>query len=340
MNHTQRALESLRYKADGFNLYRAGMSGAKNHKWGPVMRDLFLSAIIMDDANLLKESFAFACYTQGKDYDPITGEEPGRILHEWEDVFINNLSTKYNSLDSTLLFLIAVPSLSHKVLSESTESVSRAIRWLLKHIDKDGLFVEDPSLCGARDYALAATYWKDAYPPGNREIAYPVSFLLTQAQALKALRLFRRKEAERVKEALTQRFLVSPVPRIAIDARGEVSAFSSDILHCLYYLEPSDIERKQLFETTATALKTPVGFRTYAPTELDYTPRAYQKGSIWPFEQYFIAEGAKKHGLESIASVAECCSGFDGFPELINWEDGKIEALGHKLQLWTVAYKF
>jgi len=337
------ALESLRYNADGFNLYRAGMYGFDNHKWGPVMRDLLLSAIIMHDSNLLEESFHFACYTQGKRYDPITGEEPGRILHEREEVDIKGLKTRFNSCDSTLLFLIASSLLPEEVLEENEACITMAKNWLISHINQAGVFIEDPSFCGAEKYALKATYWKDSGLPKRRKIGYPVDFFLTQAQALKALQVADAPMEIRlkVKEALFNKLWPKRLPYIAIDKKGPIEGISSDFLHSLYYLEPEDIPDGSLsvINSIAKVLETPVGFRTYAPGQSGYHPRGYQRGAIWPFEQYFIAEGAKRHGLEGIARTAESCSGFEGFPELIDWENGKIRNLGHRLQLWTVAYK-
>lgn len=339
------ALDCLRYrlKSDDslFSLYRAGMYGAGGHQWGPVMRDLFLSAIMMPDTNLLEETFRFACHTQGTKYDLITGEEPGRILHEWEDVFIEGLGTRYNSFDSTLLFLIVTQLLPQGVIEENRDSVNKATDWLIRHITQDGLLIEDPSFCGAKEYACRATYWKDSESPISRKLNYPVSFLLTQAQALRSLRVIGAEEPliDKMQRVFWDRFMVEPKPLVAIDARGGIPGVTSDILHALYYLEPGDIpaEKIGLFSTASELLKTPAGYRTFAPTEKGYQSSAYVKGAIWPFEQYFIAEGARRHGLEDIALTADCCR-FDGFPELLNWEDDKIIGLGHKLQLWTVAY--
>jgi len=339
------ALERLRYRLKSdeslFSLYRAGMYGAGGHQWGPVMRDLFLSAIMMQDMNLLEETFRFACHTQGTRYNPVTGEEPGRILHEWEDVSIEGLGTRYNSFDSTLLFLIVTPLLPQKTVEDNRAAINQATDWLIGHITDDGLLVEDPAFCGAKEYACQATYWKDSESPIPRKLNYPVSFLLIQAQALRALRVIGAEETliDKTKRSFWERFMIEPKPLVAIDARGEISGFTSDILHALYYLEQGDIpiEKRGLFGTTSELLKTPAGYRTLAPTEKGYQSSAYVKGGIWPFEQYFIAEGARKHGLEDIARTADCCR-FDGFPELLSWEDGKIIGLGHKLQLWTVAY--
>ena len=339
------ALDCLRYRlnSDGslFSLYRAGMYGAGGHQWGPVMRDLFLSAIMMHDLELLEETFRFACHTQGTRYNPITGEEPGRILHEWEDVFIGGLGTRYNSFDSTLLFLMT-SLLPQEVIEENRDYINKAADWLIGHITHDGLVIENPSFCGAKEYACGATYWKDSESPVPRKLNYPVSFLLTQAQALRALKVIGAEETliDKTKNAFWQRFMVEPKPIIAIDAKGRISGFTSDILHSLYYLEPGDIPREKigLFGIASELLKTPAGYRTLAPTEKGYQSGAYIKGAIWPFEQYFIAEGARRHGLEDIASTADSCR-FNGFPELLDWKDGEIIGLGHKLQLWTVAYQ-
>lgn len=343
MKDINRALDSLRYEIEGFGLYRAGRCGPLGHQWGPVMRDLFLSATIMNDGKLLEETFRFACHTQGNQYDPITGEEPGRILHEWESIDIRGLSTKFNSCDSTLLFLIATSLLPRTLLQKNSAHIAMAKGWLLRHIDSNGLFFENPKLCNAERYALKSTYWKDCGLAKRRKIAYPVSFFLTQSQALRALRTVGAEWEiiNRAKHALHDKLWPVRLPYIAVDAKAPIAGISSDFLHSLYYLEPEDMPdgKKEIMKSIAEELKTPVGFRTYAPSEQGYRPKAYHFGSIWPFEQYFIAEGARKHGLESVARIADSCSGFSKFPELVDWRNGRIVNLEHKLQLWTVAYK-
>ncbi len=82
-----------------------------------------------------------------------------------------------------------------------------------------------------------------------------------------------------------------------------------------------------------------------APMPPDYSPTGYHQGSIWPFEQWFIARGAVVHGLLEILSVAERVRGAVadlGFVELFYWDEGKglrgpgvVPGEGCDLQLWS-----
>ncbi len=51
---------------------------------------------------------------QGQKYDPITGEEPGKIHHEFPGVMVSPpfLST-YDACDTTALYLIGLEALWH-----------------------------------------------------------------------------------------------------------------------------------------------------------------------------------------------------------------------------------
>jgi glycogen debranching enzyme len=139
-------------------------------------------------------------------------------------------------------------------------------------------------------------------------------------------------------------------PLIARDAGGELSGIASDGLHLLAYLDPGDLlpERLEAICQGARALETPYGFRTYAPGQLDYSAAAYHWGAIWPFEQFFLAQGVLLHGREELLPVTlraiEALQEL-GFVELFYWDEpsglrgpGEIPGEGCALQLWSAAY--
>jgi glycogen debranching enzyme len=350
-------------------LYRAGLREGRDW-FGLFGRDLLITALLLGEREFARDALRFVSATLGSRFDPRTGEEPGRGLHEFNDVEMRGLSTRYNASEVSLLFLVvAAEHLAEAeddgLVREISGGLTRAADYLLRHC-KDGLFREDPAACGATRYALRATYWKDSRLPGREDPHYPVTYTLVQAQAVAAFRAAARlaehlpeapasrtaliAEADRAAERFADLWDPSfDHPVIALDREGPIRGVSSDALHMLFYLDPEDLDRKQLAAVArgANALATPFGYRTYAERQEDYDPHAYHLGAIWPFEQAIIAHAAARHGLPSAREVAlRIVGGLEtlGFHELFYW-DGEgdleggtaVEGQGCDLQLWTLA---
>ena len=131
-------------------------------------------------------------------------------------------------------------------------------------------------------------------------------------------------------------------PLIARDRSVSVSGISSDALHMLAYLEAGDVPPPYLEGILAAAaqLETEYGFRSYAPGQLDYAPSAYHLGSIWPYEQVFIARGALRFGLDRVfQGSVRVLDALDelGFPEIVVWDGEHLAGGGCDTQLWTCA---
>jgi glycogen debranching enzyme len=351
-------------------LYNAGMKKGRI-RFGLFARDLLTSALMLQDGDFLREAIGFALLTLGKGYDPLTGEEPGRAIHELTEVEMRGLKTHYNAAETSQLLLIAAAeylqiSRNERLLYAHREAFKSAVDYVLSHI-RGGLFWEDPRICGATQYALMATYWKDAHLPGRSDPDYPVAYTLVQAQTADALRASARlaeelplgldplrleKGAAKLAETLFKELWDEGLgfPLIAKDGRGGISGVSSDGLHMLVYLRPEDVPQQKLEEICVASrlLETPYGFRTYAPGQPDYSPRSYHLGAIWPFEQFFIAKGALIHGQDrplEVALRALKALGKLGFPELLYWDEqeglvnpGTSPGEGCDLQLWSTAY--
>jgi glycogen debranching enzyme len=303
----------------------------------------------------------FSCATIGQAYDPKTGEEPGRGIHEFDDVEQRGLSTRYNATEVSLLLLITAAVYWQKtqdatIIKAERRALTAAVYYLLAHL-QEGLFFEDPGRCGATHYALRATYWKDAGLPGRMDPDYPVVYTLVQAQAVAALRaaaLLReplgiQEDVEKIAEKAIDRLVTdlwdeaTNYPLIGMDQTGKISGISSDGLHMLAYLREGDILKERLAGITAGAsrLITPYGYRTYAPEQPEYSPSNYHLGSIWPYEQFFITKGALINHqpgiLEGSLRIVRALEKL-GFPELVCWDGEKLTGGGCDLQLWSAAY--
>ncbi|MCF7890142.1 hypothetical protein K9M78_02880 [Candidatus Bipolaricaulota bacterium] len=359
----QRVIEELRVNPrinnKEFTLYNAGIKDGET-RFGLFARDLFLSAFILDDSDFLRQVVKFACLTQGKTQDPQTGEEPGKIIHEHDHVNLRGRETRYNASDTTQLALIGLGKLLdegyHAFIKNRESSIQKSLNYLFNHI-REGLFWEDPSYCGANRYALKSTYWKDDRLPSREHPHYPIAYMLVQAQTIAALRESvklagvvelsfsqgeLKKTAKEMADALLSVFWDDQIEFFAIakDELGLISGISSDGLHALAYLEPEDIPKKKLekiMEKSKTLL-TPYGFRTYRPDQPDYSPDSYHLGSVWPFEQYFIAKSGNKFNQPwLVTGGSRVLNALDkhGFYELFGWKNGKLYPLGCDKQLWS-----
>lgn len=362
------ALDPLRVSLDldgePLRLFHAGLQKGRV-RFGLFGRDLLITALMLRDPSLMWDVLRFCCKTLGQQHDPRTGEEPGRGLHEYTPVEIRGLLTRYNACDVSPLLLVAAAEYHNitgdrVLLRAYTSELAAALRYILTHIER-GLYWEDPARCGAQRYALRATYWKDSHLPGREDPDYPVAYALAQAQTIAALRAAASLVShgfnlgENAEELQTKAYEMTEVlftklwddernfPAVALDGQGKITGIASDGLHMLAYLEPGDMPSEQLraIEEGARALETPYGYRTYAPGQPGYDPSSYHWGSIWPFEQFFIARGALLHRREKLLEVAlrvipalrEL-----GFVEAFAWEEGeKLHVVGCDLQLWTAA---
>ncbi len=360
--------EALRTQVDvsggTFSLFDAGSRNGR--PWfGVFPRDLLTVCLMLKEPALMREAIAFSMATIGRKRDPQTGEEPGRVLHEWNRVERDGYLSHYNAVETShLLILTAEQYLQlsrsdHSVLRDWADGLRQAGEYLLRHIDA-GLFWEDPRHCRATRYMAYATYWKDSHLPGRRNLTYPVAFTLVQAQTVAALRAlitlestfglgFRvdqlgRLVSEMVRAIWKQLWdLQTGFPLIALDKDVRISGISSDALHMLAYLEKEDVPRTKLeaIVKKARQLETPYGYRTYAPGQPEYAPDSYHLGSIWPYEQFFIAKGALLHGLGEILDHSlGIIDGLEihGFPELLVWDGETLTVGGCDLQLWSAAY--
>ncbi|MBC7221204.1 hypothetical protein H5T55_07050 [Candidatus Bipolaricaulota bacterium] len=349
-----------------FALAYAGRRGDRV-RFGIFPRDLLTAGLIADDDVLIRETARFCAATIGRRKDPSTGEEPGRVLHEYPPYRRDGLSTQYNACETSQLFLIGAARMLHggsgMEPGEIRPALQEAGAYTLRHI-ADDLFWEDPRHAGAERYLLRATYWKDSFLPGRRELRFPVAYTLVQAQTVAALRALATltvaldlgfdpaalEEQARATAAAMWRELwdeETGYPALARDGGDLVRGVSSDGLHLLAYLQPGDIPPEKLdqIRRRASELATPYGFRTYAPGQRDYSPTGYHHGSIWPFEQALVAQGSLVHGLSEAFQIAgrvgDALAEL-GFVELLYWDEqgglrgpGEVPGEGCDLQLWS-----
>ncbi|MFH1238361.1 MAG: hypothetical protein ABIH79_03175 [archaeon] len=345
-------MRRLKINHKGFLLYKAGLP----HFPRNFTRDSIISAILMKDSKALKHQLSFCASKQGNEKNAYTGEEPGKIFHEFPGVEIHGKSTEFSACDTTALYLIGHEvyqklTEDKKLATKQSKQIEKACEYIISHLKKD-LFAEDPKLSGAKDFALKVTYWKDSeiLRRKNGKPRYPVVYTLAHIQNMRGLKSGAKilsskrlkEQAEKMVTALQK--LYYPKLKsycIAIDAHGPIHGASSDLLHSLFYLDPSDISDEQLngIVNSSKELETKIGYRTLSPKMAGKVGDQYHANTVWPFEQAMIYEGARKFGLTDIQKIClRIISHLDTAPE--KFTIGKeIKKSGCDPQFWTIAAK-
>jgi glycogen debranching enzyme len=317
-SNVQTPLNGLALHHETFDLHGAG---SPSYAEGIFARDEIITSELLEDAYSLRSILEFAAVMQGKKKDPLSGEQPGAIFHEYNIRTRNGvelagregLNTLYNASDTNAHFLRG-----HEQYIEMTgdwglfekhrPNVIAATEYTLRHLDSNSLFVIDPKHADADRFALKVTYWKDSELKDreNGEPLYPVIYPLSHIQNLSGIRSAARllrstelaKTAENMKEALPYLFDKQlDALSIAIDRGGRISGISSDILHALHYLNPMDIDPKSLerFLVNTSILETSFGYRTLSAQNAEEVSDAYHAKTVWTHEQAIIHKGASAH---------------------------------------------
>src|SRR5206468_12341814 len=140
------------------NLYMAALPGYTSN----FPRDGFTYGLLSDDLDSLSSQVRFAADHQGTKADAYTGEEPGKIHHEWPGFPMRGKVTTYNACDTTAMFLLAISRLAKRgdmdVLRTYSANIMSAIDYIDSHII-DGLFYEDTTQSGTDRFGVKVTYW-------------------------------------------------------------------------------------------------------------------------------------------------------------------------------------
>lgn len=346
-------------------------------------RDLYTSSFIMEDYDLLRDTMLFSASHLGHKRNPTTAEEPGKVMHEFTGVDMpprgkakKVYNTLYCACDTTLLFLIGAARFAahadftqeetRKIWNYVEPRVILAWGYTDAHLRDDGLFCEDPSYCGARDFALKATYLRDGGLCGRRgrRLAYPVTFLLVQAQLIAALRAILQlsrhgvfpedrwsieARLEAAREAFRTTFVGSERGFcIAVDRAGPIVLHNTDPAMALEYLDAADVDdayRSRCLETLK-ALETPWGWRSTIHPLLPRLPGGHgDHATVWPADHAITAAGLEKHGMldDALRAVAGrparvLLESPYPFSEYLRLHRGRAYPDGCQAQLWTAVY--
>ena len=280
-------------------------------------RDSLISAWQLLDYNpdIAKSTLALLSKLQGKIVDNRNEEEPGKILHEEKGHFPFNY---YGSIDSTPFYLVLFyfyykKSKDAKFVKKYWQNIKSAINWMENYGDLDNdSFLEYQR---KNKKGLFHQGWKDSFrdhlkikPPvaivevqGYQYLALRGTAKLADIFGKKAFSLKLRKRAKILKENFNRRFWLKKEKcfALALDGRkNQKKTITSNPGHLIFtgIVEKNKLSFlvKRLFKKD---LWTPYGIRTHSLKEKDFNPRSYHLGSIWPHDNWIIAQGLIKEGF-------------------------------------------
>ncbi|MBQ1075768.1 amylo-alpha-1,6-glucosidase [Micromonospora sp. C31] len=289
-------------------------------------------------------------FRQGSRVDDFREEEPGRILHEMRygemSVFEETPHTPYfGSADATPLFLVLLDEYERWTgdveLVRSVEQEARAaIDWIDHYADLTGSGYISYQRRNTRN-GLENQCWKDSWDGisyrDGRLPGFPRATCELQGYAydakMRTARLARavwhdpayadrlEREAADLKQRFNRDFWVADgeYMALALDGDGrQVDALSSNIGHLLW----SGIVDEPKAAALARHLMSPAlfsgwGVRTLAEGSGRYNPIGYHVGTIWPFDNSFIAWGLRRYGYGDeaariAAGILDAAAFYDG----------------------------
>ncbi len=294
---------------------------------------------------------------QGTRFDDFREEDPGRILHEMrygETAAFEEQphSPYYGSVDATPLFIVLLDEYEQwsgdaALVKELEAECRAALKWIDDYADLVGngyIWYQRRNT----ETGLDNQCWKDSwdsisYRDGTLP-PFPRATCEVQGYAydakVRAARLAREfwgdpafaEELEREAAVLKERFNRDwwvedgEYFALALDPDGrQCDVLSSNIGHLLWSgIVDHDRAEKIAHHLVGPRLFSGWGVRTLAEGEVRYNPIGYHNGTIWPFDNSFIAWGLRRYGFaEEAATIAS------GILDAARYFDGRLpEAFG------------
>ncbi|MEU2251785.1 glycogen debranching N-terminal domain-containing protein [Nocardia xishanensis] len=293
---------------------------------------------------------------QGQEVNPLTEEEPGRIMHEMRrgpsggQVLGGNIY--FGTADATPLFVMLLAECHRwgadpQAIEELLPAADAALEWITEYGDRDGDgFVEYRR---ATDRGLINQGWKDSFDgindAGGHLAEAPVALcevqgyvhaaLLARAELADAFDEQRlagrlRERAAELRGKFTEQFWMPDRGWYAVALDGtkrHVDALTSNAAHCLWAGIASDEHAEELVRQLAKEeMDTGFGLRTLAANMGAYNPMSYHCGSVWPHDtaiavagllRYEHVPGATKLATRLATGLLDAAAAFDGrLPEL------------------------
>ncbi|RMI30205.1 amylo-alpha-1,6-glucosidase [Nocardia stercoris] len=293
---------------------------------------------------------------QGQRVDPLTEEEPGRIMHEIRRGPSGGLAlggeTYYGTVDATPLFVMLLEQARRwgadtTVVRALLPAADAALDWIIHFGDRDDDgFVEYQR---ATDRGLINQGWKDSFDGINDAAGTlgqgPIALCEVQGYAYAALRARAelaaefgdddraerlRDHAAELKTKFNEAFWLPERGWYAVALDGHkrpLDALTSNVGQCLWTGIVPDEQAEQLIERMASPeMDSGFGLRTLATSMGAFNPMSYHNGSIWPHDTALAVAGLLRYhhipgAIELATSLAsgllDAAAAFGGrLPEL------------------------
>jgi glycogen debranching enzyme len=287
---------------------------------------------------------------QGTVVDDFRDEDPGRILHEMRYGELTAFEERphspyYGSADATPLFVVLLDEYERwtgdrRLVHELEYEARAALNWIDEYADLMGNGYISYQRRNKKT-GLENQCWKDSWDSisyrDGRLAGFPRATCELQGYAydakMRAARLAREvwkdpefasqleKQAADLKRRFNRDFWIADREyfALALDSDGkQVDALSSNIGHLLW----SGIVEKPKAKAIARHLLGPRlfsgwGVRTLGTGEGRYNPIGYHVGTVWPFDNSFIAWGLRRYGFKEeaariAAGILAAADFFDG----------------------------
>ena len=272
---------------------------------------------------------------QGTRSDDFRDEDPGRILHEMRYGEMTAFherphSPYYGSADATPLYVVLMDEYERwtgdaDLVREFEQETRAALRWIDAYADLQG----NGYISYQRrnpDTGLENQCWKDSWDSisysDGRLPGFPRATCELQGYAydakMRGARLARQfwndpvyaddleQQAADLRRRFNSDFWIDDKQyfALALDADGaQVDALSSNIGHLLWSGIVDPDKAPLLAEhLVGPRLFSGWGVRTLASGEARYNPIGYHVGTVWPFDNSFIAWGLRRYGFKTEAA--------------------------------------
>ncbi|MGW3788222.1 amylo-alpha-1,6-glucosidase [Micromonospora chokoriensis] len=296
---------------------------------------------------------------QGARRDDVLEEDPGRILHELrygESAAFEEQphSPYYGTVDASPLFVVLLDEYERwsgdtALALELEQDARAALTWIDKYADLTStgyIWYERRNRATGLDNQCWKDSWDSISYADGRLPGFPRATCETQGYAydakIRGARLARtvwgdpafaerlEQEAAALYDRFNRDFWLEDrgFYALALDHDGTpVDSLSSNIGHLLWSgIVPPDRAPRVVEHLMGPALFSGWGVRTFAEGQRRYNPLGYHNGTVWPFDNSFIAWGLRRYGFndeagriaESILSAATYFQGrlpeaFGGF---------------------------
>ncbi len=294
---------------------------------------------------------------QGTRIDDFRDEDPGRILHEMRygemTAFDERPHSPYfGTADATPLFVVLLDEYERwsgdtELVRDLEDETRAALKWIDTYANLQGngyIAYERRNV----DTGLENQCWKDSWDSISFRDGtlpnFPRATCELQGYAydakVRAARLARlvwndpafadqlEREAADLKQRFNRDFWVEDGEyfAIALDAEGrQVDSLTSNNGHLLWSGIVDTAKADAVVgHLMSERLFSGWGIRTLADGESRYNPIGYHNGTVWPFDNSFIAWGLRRYGFKAeAAAVAE------GILDAAEYFDGRLpEAFG------------